>query len=264
MGTNVTLKSIFAASKDNLSDKLRGLSLPKDSQQVQSIVSEYLNNLFENNGSFRQSLTESEDYLIQASLRLLHAQQNIAIEFAKSSKSAVTFPNGDIKQQKTNSSAIYYSIAGAGIGALVGSFVGTWGAVAGAVTLTALSIYCSTNPKITKGHNEEGEKTITKIENNLNPEVFCDIVEKVCESIDNVIDTYRVQVKRIVNTYEQREQPSLLNTYSSLVEQIANVIQISKTCNEDIPSKLKNAISIMEESLENYDLKFDNGKIINA
>lgn len=92
--------------------------------------------------------------------------------------------------------------------------------------------------------------------------LFCGIVESICDSIDGVIDTYRVQVKRIVNSYEQREVPSLQNTYSLLTEQIANVIKATKDDNVEIPSKLKNAISILEETLENYDLKYVNGKIV--
>lgn len=77
-----------------------------------------------------------------------------------------------------------------------------------------------------------------------------------------MIDTYRVQVKRIANSYEQREAPSLLNTYSMLIEQIANVIKFSKDSNIEISSNLKSAICILEETLENYDLKYDNGKIV--
>lgn len=90
MNTNVTLKTIFASSKDKMSAKLSGLSLPKDSQQVQEIVTDFLNDMFENEGQFRQNLTESEDYLLQASLRLLQTHQNIALEFAKASKNALS------------------------------------------------------------------------------------------------------------------------------------------------------------------------------
>lgn len=264
MDSNITLKSIFASSKEDLSSKLSGLSLPKDSQQVQKFVSDFLNNMFENDGCFRQNLTESEDFLLQASLRLLQAQQNIAIEFAKASKISEVSSNSLQNTQggnKTKASTAYISVAGAGVGAFAGSFIGTWAAVAGAIAGTALVIYCSTRVS-----SKPNEKTVEKpiASPQIDPSAFCSIVEKICESIDGVIDTYRVQIKRIANTYEQREQPSILNTYSTLAEQIANVIQISKNCADEVPSKLKNAISIMEETLENYDLKFYNGKIVNA
>lgn len=96
----------------------------------------------------------------------------------------------------------------------------------------------------------------------INVSSFSNIIENICDSIDGVIDTYRVQVKRIANSYEQREKPSLLNTYSMLIEQIANVIKFSKDINIVIPSNLKSAVYILEETLENYDLKYDNGRIV--
>ena len=74
MDSNVTLKSIFVSNKEELSAKLEGLSLPKDSQKVQEVVMDFLDNMFENDGQFRQTLTESEDFLLQASIRLLQAQ----------------------------------------------------------------------------------------------------------------------------------------------------------------------------------------------
>ncbi len=264
MNTNVTLKTIFASSKDKLSAKLSGLSLPKDSQQVQEIVTDFLNDMFENEGQFRQNLTESEDYLLQASLRLLQTHQNIALEFAKASKNALS-PNGTRKSvpssQDGKAPSIYMSAAGAGVGALAGGIIGTWGAIAGAIAGTALVIYCSTRTTCKQPSSDNGEMA-TIPSPSINVSTFCGIVESICDSIDGVIDTYRVQVKRIVNSYEQREVPSLQNTYSLLTEQIANVIKATKDDNVEIPSKLKNAISILEETLENYDLKYVNGKIV--
>ena len=93
--------------------------------------------------------------------------------------------------------------------------------------------------------------------------VFLKIVENICESIDGVITTYRIQVKRLQNVYEQREKPSLLRDYSVLMEQIANVCSVTNSIKETVPSKLSNAIEMLEESLGNYNLKYENGKIIN-
>lgn len=260
MDSKVTLKSIFVLNKGELSAKLDGLFLPKDSQQVQNVVTDFLDNMFENDGQFRQTLTESEDFLLQASLRLLQAQQNIALEFAKASKDAIQ-QNGicrNITQsQKSPTSSMYISAAGAGVGALAGGFLGTWAAVAGAIAGTALVIYCSTRPSNNSSMSNAGLSSPS-----INVSSFSNIIENICDSIDGVIDTYRVQVKRIANSYEQREKPSLLNTYSMLIEQIANVIKFSKDINIVIPSNLKSAIYILEETLENYDLKYDNGRIV--
>ena len=47
MDTCITLKSIFASSKEDLSQKLSGLSLPKDAQKIQETVADFLEKLFE-------------------------------------------------------------------------------------------------------------------------------------------------------------------------------------------------------------------------
>jgi len=81
MNENVnTLKSVFTASKQELLDNLKGLSLPKDSSKIEKIVTDYLSGLFENEGGFRQTLTEAEDFVLQSVLRLLQSQQDIAKE----------------------------------------------------------------------------------------------------------------------------------------------------------------------------------------
>lgn len=273
---NITLKSIFELNKDELSKKLRGLTLPKDSQKIQTIVSDFLGNLFENDGMYRQSLTDQEDFILLAAIELIKSQQNITSELTKNYNSTSQSNANNIKEQKSelrkkNLVKDSVVVGGAGLGALAGSGLGvkmvnsgalsgglvsTWFAFAGAIAVSALVIYLS--------YHKENNKTKDYIgELSLDTEVFCSIAERICESIDNVIETYRVQVKRIINTYEQREKPTLLNTYSLLTEQIANVIDISRNCGEDTPERLKKAIFVMEESLENYGLKFENGKIRN-
>ena len=62
----LTLKSIFESNKEELSSKLEKLSLPKDSELVQKTVADFLGDLFESEGLYRQNLTESEDYLLQS------------------------------------------------------------------------------------------------------------------------------------------------------------------------------------------------------
>lgn len=273
---NITLKSIFASNRDELSKKISGFTLPKDSQKIQTVVSDFLGNLFENDGIYRQSLTEQEDFILLAAIELIKSQQNITSELTRNYNCISQSNANNIIEQKSElrkKSLVKDSVVagGAGLGALAGSGLGVkmvnsgvlsgglvsmWFAFAGAITVSALVIYLS--------YHKENNKTKDYIgELSLDTEVFCSIVERICESIDNVIETYRVQVRRIINTYEQREKPTLLNTYSLLTEQVANVINISRNCGEDTPERLKKAIFVMEESLENYGLKFENGKIRN-
>lgn len=268
MSEKKTLKAIFAESKSDLANKLEGLSLPKDAQLIQKTVSNHLSNLFENEGSYRQNLTESEDFILQSVLRLLQSQQNISKEIAKSAKnkessktSQESFKSGHT--QSTSTSSPIMSVAGAGLGAVAGGFIGTWGAIAGAIAGTALVIYFSSKessksvPEISN-LTEHDSSTVTP---SINVDVFSSIVESICESIDGVIETFRIQIKRVEYIYEQREKPSLITDYSALLEQIVNVYNVCSS-SPDVPSKLKQAVSYLAESLENYNLKIENGKIV--
>ena len=75
MESKMTLKELFESRKEELTQKLMDLSLPQDATKVQTIVANYLNQLFDSNGDFRQNLTQSEDYILQAAMSLLNAQQ---------------------------------------------------------------------------------------------------------------------------------------------------------------------------------------------
>lgn len=257
-----TLKSMFTTSKQELLDNLKGLSLPKDSSKVEKIVTDYLRSLFENEGVFRQSLTETEDYVLQSVLRLLQSQQDIAKEIAKSIKEKESnrqeFKTAGVKEDP-NSLKPYAAVAGAGVGAVAGGLISTWAAVAGAVAGTAIVVYIASRSSSNKMLNKNVPSQIASTTFDAN--VFLSIVEKICDNIDNVIETYRVQIKRVENIYEQRQAPTLTNNYAVLLEQIENVYKYSSI--EGVPAKLKNAIDMLVESLENYNLKFENGKIIN-
>lgn len=256
--TIVTLKSAFIESKSDLIQKLNGLHFPSDAMKIQKLTTEHLNLLFENENNYRQSLTESEDLILLSVLRLLQSQQNITDEIAKTIEN--NCKNLNIEKEK-HSKNPYWTVAGAGAGAVVGGLINSWGAVAGAIVGTALVIYFSIKPTIKSGSQVESENFSSTI---TNTNVFISIIENICENIDNIIETYRVQIRRVENIYNQREEPSLQNEYSILLSQIVNVYNTAKTLNVPIPDKLSAAIDFLAESLENYGLKIENGKIINA
>ncbi|NDV59082.1 hypothetical protein [Bacteroides sp. 519] len=247
---NLTITSIFESNKDELGEKLKGLTLPKDSKKIQVDVAEFLNNLFENNGAYRQSLTQSEEYILQASLYLLQAQQNIATEIA-----VYASKQHNAKTNVESSTTPYISLVGTGVGGIIGGLLGTWGTICGAIAGTAIAVYCST--KATK------KTDVTTTEFSINTKVFTDIVKKICESIDGLMQTYRVQVKRIENAYNQKEQPTLQGSYGALLDQVANVYNVVKSVGDAAPVKVHSAVEFMVESLENYDLAIKNGKIVN-
>ena len=98
----------------------------------------------------------------------------------------------------------------------------------------------------------------------MDANALANIVEKICRGIDGVMQTYRVQVKRVKDYYEHKEQPTLQTEYSELLEQITNVCNAVQSSSDNVSAKLKNATDALAESLENYGLKFENGKIVNA
>lgn len=255
----VTLKNIFETNKYVLSEKLNNLSLPRDAQKVQEIVANFLSSLFEKDGLYRQKLTESEDYILQAALQLLQTQQKITEEVATSIKDikiSQQIPN----RQTPNKGMDYTAVLGAGIGAAVCGLFGTWWSVCGAIAGTAIAIYCSSNTNKTKVNKEcNNEPTAASIDIT----VFSSIVEKVCESIDNLMQTFRIQIKRIENNYAQIDKPSLLTECSTLFEQISNVHKALENNRDQTPVKVVSAIEMLEESLENYGLKIKDGKVTN-
>ncbi len=252
---DTTLTSIFDSHKEALAEKLTNFSLPRDSREVEKTVAEFLSDMFESDGSYRQSLTQSEDYILQSAIQLLRAQQSIAAEIASMASSLNVAPKL-VSEPQVHANP-YVTVAGTGIGVVAGSFMGTWAAICGAIAGTAIAVYLSTGKK--KASATEDANVVRTI----NVNAFINIVRKICESIDNLMETFRVQVKRVQNSYEQKEEASLLTTYSTLMENVAYVIKMVKANEDGVEPKLRTAIEIMEASLGNYGLKYANGKIIN-
>ena len=78
MTTKVSLHSLFESNRGELKQKVKDFSLPKDAFAVQEAIAKYMNTMLDSDGEFRQNLTQSEDYVLQAALSLLNAQQEIA------------------------------------------------------------------------------------------------------------------------------------------------------------------------------------------
>lgn len=267
-----TLKQLFESQQDVLVQRLDGLCLPKDAKKVQEVTADYMTELFDRNGEFRQSLTQSEDYILQAALSLLNAQQSMIVELSKTNiidkhNSQVHVSEQSEQDRRYSKSHPILTVGGSAIGGTAGALVfGTWGAVFGAIAGTAIAIYSTTRQQTkasryaaTRNHSIAAQIKSTTID----PNAFLGIVGSICDSVDNLITTYQVQVRRLKNSYESQEKPSLLKDYSSLVSQIENVCRAAESTSDNAHTKLLKAISMMAEVLENYDLKYENGKITN-
>lgn len=270
MEVDYTLSSMFESNKRELENKLKDLVLPKDANKVQEIVSKYLNEIFENEGKYRQSLTLAEDYILQAALSLLYAQQRITGEFinTKVESPSVSAKHLNVDLKHYNTHAIVGTTAGGTLGALVGgasTVLGTWISIFGAVAGTAIVLYCAFNSSTKLSGSKPIQSQVSQ--QAINVEAFLDIVKNICEKVDNLIETFRVQVQRIKNEYEQREKTSLMNTYSLLMTNLESLFQIVEFSNGDNTSKKEEAIlmniDLVKRSLKNYGIYYEEGKLIN-
>ena len=208
----ITLKSLFESQCDQLEEKLSGLKLPEDSQKVQGIVSDYLNKLLEDEGDFRQNLTQAEDYILQASLSLLSAQQTMVKELNKNSNSSIrstTFEKASKENPLRPTKVISNSqtIGGTAIGSTAGALLfGTWGAVFGAIAGTAIVIYYASNQSSVSDNKEKQstEKPLLPTSTAIDVKLFTNIVRNICESVDSIIETFRAQINRVVHKYENQ------------------------------------------------------------
>ena len=260
------LKELFESRKDELALQLEGLSLPKDSKKIQSAVSSYLNTLFDSNGEFRQGLTQSEDYILQAAMSLLNAQQSIVGEFAKSNekiesqKESVKEKVKDVDNSNVaiKKEQLPYVISGTAVGGAAGALLlGSWGAVFGAIAGTALVLYYSTTQQqSTKSAPIQNAKQEI-VPQKINVESFLNIVGSICDSIDSLILTFRSQIDRVVSKYENQEKPVLEKEYGALLDTIQSLLGVflSQSEPEKKQKKIDSRIEQLGESLENYGLE---------
>ena len=267
MNTKQTLKELFESRKEELAQKLTNYCLPKDAEQVQQTVTNYLNELFDTNGDFRQNLTQSEDYILQAAMSLLNAQQSMVSEFASISKKGPE----KVKPEQihvSDSSSISLKkeapmiIGGTTVGGAAGALLlGSWGAVFCAIAGTALVLYYTSTQDAAKKASAQSSTTDTVIkkeekESKIDVDKYLGLVGSICDSVDSLILTFRAQINRVVDKYENQEKPVLEKEYGVLLDCIQSLLGASYQPTDDKWLKrVKSRIEELAESLENYNLE---------
>ena len=272
--SQLTLSSIFEATKGELASSLSDLMLPKDSGKVQEIITLYLNKVCDEESDYRQNLTQSEDYILQAALSMLNAQRDLVAAFdckptlkiEKKETVAVAEEAKSAKSYQTlNSTSAFI---GAGGGALVGKFIlGGWGAVFGAIAGTAVALYISqqnkpTDPSLPASRqltmaNTDSPKVVVS-DTPVNTPALLNVIARICESLDNLIATFRSQIQRVVNKYESQEKPTIERDFRVLLEGIQSLIGYKRghtSEEEKYTSKLQTRVEDLAELLDNYDLE---------
>lgn len=279
MAEKITLRELFDSKQSELAKKLEGFSLPKDNQKIQETISEYLSGLFDSEGEFRQNLTQAEDYLLQATMSLLTAQQEMSKTFVNQKIRFNTIheepKDGVIKGVSENPSSkknyldylgtsITASQAGIGVsaGAVVGKLAfGGWGAVFGAIAGTAIMVYLASRKSIeppVESKVASAPSIRTELVNEpLDVPGFIGVVGGICDSVDNLISTFRAQVNRVIDKYESMEKPTIEKQYGFLLESIQTLIGYKRTHDsqdDKYLKKLQTRIEDLAECLENYNL----------
>lgn len=268
MSQHLTLSSIFEATKGELANSLTGLSLPKDSDKVQTVIVDYLNKVCDEDSEYRQNLTQSEDYILQAALSMLNAQRALVASFDCKPKITVSMGNSKTDRPNNSLESSYTmttsgSFIGAGGGALVGKLLlGGWGAVFGAIAGTAVALYLSqkapkTNVKdLTKGSTTQPEVKI--IDTPVDTDGLLSVIAQICDSLDNLMATFRAQIQRVVHKYESQEKPTIERNFRTLLESIQSLIGYKRghSPEEDkYVAKLQTRVEDLAEILDNYDLE---------
>ena len=274
MQTKQTLASLFGANKQALAKELTGLMLPKDVNKIQSVVTNYFDSLFNQGGEYRQNLSVSEDYILQAALSLLKAQQEMGRKLTeKEIEIKTSFEEEKKNQIESNPIEMFLSqkldgtktLIGAGGGAVFGKMAlgSGWGAVFGAIAGTAIVLYLATKSgKKNVGENAKAITTKPKVEATIvNTEIdvttFLNIIQQTCDSIDSLISTFRNQIQKVVNKYESQEKPTLERDYSLLLESIQSLLGVAYSQQPDGRrlTKMDERIEQVVDSLGSYGLE---------
>lgn len=270
MAQQPTLGSIFEATKGDLASSLTGLMLPKDTERVQTVITDYLNHVCDENSDYRQNLTQSEDYILQAALSMLNAQRALVATFdckPQYTISAGTSGLSATEKQKINITATRQKSAttfiGVGGGAVVGKLLlGGWGAVFGAIAGTAVALYLSQKtiqPSLSQISDTLANAPKVKIiDTPVDISALLSVIAQICDSLDNLIATFRAQIQRVVHKYESQEKPTIERNFRTLLEGIQSLIGYKRGHSpeeEKYLSKLQTRVEDLAELLDNYNLE---------
>ncbi len=200
-------------------------------------------------------------------MSLLNAQQSIAAELTKKAPEQNTKKPSTLSEAERPKSAILkkeqcpIALGGTALGGAAGAaLIGTWGAVFGAIAGTAVALYFTAqqnqqiSPKQDAKLSDETNSTDIKP---IDTDIFVEIIENICQSVDTLIGTFRAQVHRVVDKYESIQKPTLESDYVDLLENIQSLLGAYSmdTNNESRAKRIEQRIQLLEESLDNYNLQ---------
>lgn len=251
-----SLTSFFDEDRQNLEHALKEYRLPKDREAICATVISRLNSILAPDGLFRGGLTQSEDHILQAALQVLHTQQMMGKKIADLSVSQSPCSSSPQPESLVTKSAP--CAAGAAVLSGVTLAVGVGAPIAIPAMIASLVGALVGQIAYDKyGSSGNNGKNANKIEQTpLDVTRFVPIVRQLCETIDGLMDTFRIQIQKVVDLYEAKEKPSLEKDYIFLLEQIQSLLGRAgrKLEDREMAEKLYAGCRDLAEVLENYDL----------
>lgn len=267
----ISLVELFEANVQELREELIDVSLPRDQKKVQEVVNRYFEGILGRENLFRQHLTQSEEYILNAAMSLLNAQQLMygdIIQQGIESKEAVEhhFENDDsISIEEGQKNTIIGTGIGLGSSALgVGSYTlgaSVYGGLFVTIAVAAMGLYVVSKIKDKQKHQAQKEELVSEafpLDQKLDVDNFISIICKICKQIDELMNTYRAQIAQVRNSYESRkEKITLEKDFKLLLSSIQMMLGISydEDTNEKYLKRLKERVEEVGESLENYGIK---------
>ena len=270
METQYSLVSIFEENKQELKERLLGKSFPKDAKEVHDVVNAYFEEILGKENLFRQRLKPSEEYILNAAMSLLNAQQSmygdIIQQEIKGMESVEYYPESDdlipIEESKKNiveGTGIGIGASALGVGAYaLGASV--YGGLIVTVTTVAIGLYVVSklnDKRRFQIQREEPTSEFFLLDKKLDVDKFISIICNICKQIDELMNTYRVQIAQVRNSYKSKEEISLEKDFKLLLSSIQMMLGISyeEDASEKCLKKLKERVEEVGESLENYGIK---------
>lgn len=284
MNDKRSLVSMFEANRQTLEEELAGMMLPNDANKIHNLVSEFFDKLLSEDGEFRRGLSLPEDYILQAALSLLNAQQEMCRRLSETDieiqKNVSFAPSENLD---TNHSANLldgtidgkWAIAGTAVGTAIGAILGKLavsaigatigkialctgcGAVCGAIAGTAIVLYLTQQQTSIPAHKAIPQLEVAIRNYEIDVNVFMDIITDICKSIDSLINTFRTQIQNVVSKYESKEKPALEKSYSSLLERIQILLGVAESpiTDQERLAKIDDHLVRLIETLKEYGLE---------
>lgn len=250
-----SLLSLFEQSETELKKHLADLSLPRDAEQLNKILSD----LFVEHikvGEYKQELTSSEMAIFQSAILLveesLQLQQNL---FSIKGKNEIVVSKDDLQKQKIklpiNKSQVAM-VAVAATGVLTGA-VSNIGTILLTIVTTAAGIWIARSEDETKNNTKE---KIIQNKLNVNADAIICTTKKICQSIDRLMGIYQSNIDNLKARIGNKPEPTLYNSYGYLLNRLAELYK--DLTNNASDTEIKEDITRLFKTLRNYNYEFIN------